>query len=152
MTYELSTTRVLSDHVFEELSFLESLAEATKRLLSEPEQDQPSPTPPRQRRKRLTSLEVVQVMQLYQDGAEMRELARQLRVHKNTISQCLKRIGVPPRRQGLRDDDVEEAARLYAEGWSLVQIGEKYRCAHSSVRTTLLRHRYQLRPRPGWQD
>ena len=76
MTYELSTTRVLSDHVLRNWSFLESLAEATKRLLSEPEQGQLSlASLPRQDQKRLSSYEVVQVMQLYQAGAEMRELA-----------------------------------------------------------------------------
>jgi lambda repressor-like predicted transcriptional regulator len=146
VTYELSTTRVLSDHVLRNWHVLESLAEATERLLSEPEQGQPLlAILRRQDQKRLSSYEVVQVIQLYQAGAEMRALADQFGVHKHTVSQCLKRMGVPLRRQGLHDDDIVEAAQLYADGWSLVGLGEKYGCAHSSVRNALLRHGYQLR-------
>jgi lambda repressor-like predicted transcriptional regulator len=145
--------RVLSDQGLRNWSRIESLAKETKRLLSEPQRDQPPiATPARQKQKRLASYEVVHVIRLYQGGTEMCELATQFGVHKHTISQCLKRMGVPRRRQGLRDDDIEEAAQLYADGWSLVRLGEKYGCAHSSVRNALLRSGYQLRPRPGWRD
>jgi lambda repressor-like predicted transcriptional regulator len=142
---------VLSDQPLKNWSRIGSLAEQTKRLLGEPVRHQMPSTPPRQRQKRLTSYEVVQVIQLYHCGAVMRELADRFGVHKHTISECLKRMGVPLRRQGLRDEDVEEAAQLYAEGWSLARLGQKYGCAHSSVRNALLRHGYQLRPRLGWQ-
>lgn len=83
----------------------------------------------------------------YQRGAEIGELAARFRVHKHTITRCLKRMGVPLQRQGLRD----EAAQLYTDGWSLVGLGEKYGCTYSSVKNALLRHGYRLRPRPGWQ-
>jgi lambda repressor-like predicted transcriptional regulator len=90
-------------------------------------------------------------MPLHQRGAEMGEPAARFGVHKHTITQCLKRLGVPLQRPGLRDDDVDEAAQLYTDGWSLVGLGEKYGCTYSSVKNALLRHGYRLRPRPGWQ-
>lgn len=37
-------------------------------------------------------------------------------------------VGVPPDRQGLRAEDVPEAARLYKDGWSLARLGAKYGC------------------------
>jgi hypothetical protein len=105
--------RVLSDQGLRNWCRIESLVKETERLCGEPERHQPPPiTPPPQRQKRLTSLEVVQVLQLYQGGAEMRKLADQFGVHKHTISQCLKRMGAPLRKQGLRDDDIEDTAQL----------------------------------------
>jgi lambda repressor-like predicted transcriptional regulator len=152
VTSELSMRRVLSEHLLRNWSTLESLQQRTNRLLSDPSTDRLSPAlPVRQQQKRLTPAELVQMIQLYRDGTQVRDLASQFGVHRHTISQRLTRMGVPLRRHGLRDEDADEAAQLYAEGWSLVRLGEKYDCDHSSVRNTLLRHGYQLRPRPGWE-
>jgi hypothetical protein len=71
----------------------------------------------------------------YQRGAEIGELAARFRVHKHTITRCLKRLGVPLQRQGLRD----EAAQLYTDGWSLVGLGEKYGCTYLSPSRSFVR-------------
>jgi lambda repressor-like predicted transcriptional regulator len=92
----------------------------------------------RQRQRRLTASEKVAVAQQYRAGAEMRELAVTFKVHRASISRCLRELGIPLRRQGLRAEDVPEAAKLYEAGWSLAQLGEKYGCAHTTIRLRLM--------------
>jgi hypothetical protein len=81
----------------------------------------------RQRQRRLSPAEVVAVAQEFRAGADMRDLAREFRVHRTTISECLRKLGVPLRRQGLQDEDLAEAAGLYREGWSSSQAGREVR-------------------------
>ncbi len=81
----------------------------------------------------------------------MRDLARKFRVHRTTISDCLHKLAVPLRRQGLQDEDLAEVARLYQEGWSLARLGEKYECNAETVRQFFLKHHVPLRPRRGWR-
>jgi hypothetical protein len=79
----------------------------------------------------------------------MRDLSRRFRVHRTTISDCLHKLAVPLRRQGLQEDDLSEAARLYGEGWSLARIGTKYECNAETVRQGLLKYGVVMRPRRG---
>jgi hypothetical protein len=80
----------------------------------------------------------------------MGALARKFRVHRTTISGCLHKLAVPLRRQGLHDENLAEAARLYREGWSLARLGEKYECNAETIRQFLLKHGVAMRPRRGW--
>jgi lambda repressor-like predicted transcriptional regulator len=130
-------------------SDLSSLRKRTDRAHPVPT-DKPEPAPQaRQRQRRLTAAEAVAVAQEYLAGATMRELARRFNVHRTTISSCLHQLAVPLRRQGLREDDLAELARLYQEGWSLARLGEKYDCDDETVRQFLLRHGVAMRPRRG---
>jgi hypothetical protein len=81
----------------------------------------------------------------------MRELAVAFGVHRTSISRILHDLGIPLRDQGLRAEDVPAAARLYESGWSLVRLGEKYGCAHTTVRRRLLEHGVTMRARRGWE-
>jgi hypothetical protein len=45
--------------------------------------------------------------------------------------------------------DVDEAGRLYAEGWSLPRLGRKYGVHHVTVLRALRVRGVQIRPRPG---
>lgn len=103
----------------------------------------------RQQQRRLSSAEQIEVVRAYQAGADMKALALQYGVHRTSISHCLHAFNIPLRRQGLGEQDVEEAARLYEEGWSLARLGEKYSCVHTAIRKALLEHGVTLRPRPG---
>lgn len=105
----------------------------------------------RQQQRRLTAAEQVEVAQRYQAGAQMKDLAVDFGTHRTTIAQCLRRLAVPIRRQGLQIEDVPEAARLYLDGWSLSRLGEKFGCDHSDVRNKLVAHGVPMRPRPGWK-
>lgn len=43
---------------------------------------------------------------------------------RRTVTTILHRHGVPMRRRGL-DDQIDDAIRLYNQGWSLARIGER---------------------------
>jgi len=47
-------------------------------------------------------------------------------VHRTTVSALLRRFDVELRQPGLAANDVMTAVRLYAQGWSLARLGEKY--------------------------
>jgi hypothetical protein len=61
------------------------------------------------------------------------------------------------RRRVLTEDQVAEAAQLYAEGWGLGKLGWLYGVSHMSVKRALERVGVTLRPppapiRPRWRD
>lgn len=49
------------------------------------------------------------------------------------------------RRQGVPDDKLAEAIRLYGDGWSCRRLGERYRCDAEAVRQALRRSGIKLR-------
>ena len=53
------------------------------------------------------------------------ELAARFGIHRVTVSAHLHRRGVTLRHQGLDDEGVNEAIRLYEGGWSLARIGDR---------------------------
>ncbi|WP_297537464.1 helix-turn-helix domain-containing protein [Amycolatopsis sp.] len=53
------------------------------------------------------------------------------------------------RRQGLADDQVEDAVRLYDQGWSLARIGEQMDVTADTVRKRLLERGVIMRDPPG---
>ncbi len=81
----------------------------------------------------------------YQAGAGMRELAERWSVHRTTVAGHLRRGGVALRRQGLSDEPLDEAVRLYGDGLSLQRLAERYGCDAETVRQALLRRGVRLR-------
>lgn len=143
---------VLTDHLSRCSTPLKALQDQTYRILSDAIDQAPrSPAPRRRVARRLTASEVVAVARAYQAGTEMRDLAVQFEVHRTSISRALHQLGIHIRGQGLRQEDVSEAARLYVEGWSLARLGERYGCAHTDVRNKLMAFGVKMRPRRGWQ-
>jgi transposase len=61
----------------------------------------------------------------YQAGATVYELGRQFGVNRKAVSTILRRYGVSMRRQGLHSEQIEEAARLRAAGWTLDEVGNQ---------------------------
>jgi uncharacterized protein (DUF433 family) len=94
---------------------------------------------------------VVAVAKQYRGGAGMTELGALYGVHRTTVAACLRKLAVPLRRQGVTDDTLVEAVRLYEAGWSLDKIAQKYGCAPSTVRDAFIRAGVTLRPRRGWR-
>lgn len=88
----------------------------------------------RQQQHRLTAAEAVAVARAYQAGKNMKQVAQQFGVHRTTVAGCLRKLGVPLRRQGLAPVELEQAAALYRQGWSLVRLGEKFDCDAETVR------------------
>jgi hypothetical protein len=58
--------------------------------------------------------------------------------------------GITLRRQGLTNEQVSEAAKLYDAGHSLACIATHLDVSHTTVAATLRRLGIRLRPRPGW--
>lgn len=75
----------------------------------------------------------------------MKALAARWGMHRATVAAQLRRAGVELRRQGLPDDRINEAVRLYGEGWSLLRLAERYSCDDETVRQALMRKGVRLR-------
>lgn len=71
---------------------------------------------------------------------DMRSLARKYGVDRLTVAAHLRRAGVELRYQGLPDDQVAEAALLYAEGWSLKRLEQRFACSSETMRKALKAH------------
>lgn len=98
--------------------------------------------------------EVEQLVDAYEAGSSIRELAMRYAVHAATVKVHLARAGIAKRKPvaKLSTDDAAEAARLYANGLSLAQVGKRIGVSVSSVRRALERAGVQFRPRPGWSE
>lgn len=141
---------VLSDHLLRCRTEWIRLNVASAAVLAAPVgQTEPDITPARQIQRRLTPTERVALVQAYQAGATMIELAAQFGIHEHTVSKCLHDLAVPLRRLGLNPNDIADATRLYQEGWSLARVGEKFDCDPSTIRNQLRAHGVQIRPGQG---
>lgn len=118
-----------------------------------PSLDTPKPTPARRDRpRRARQLGDNQIQQLivgYQSGSTVYELAEVFGIERRTVSAILHRHRVPMRRQGLTDDQVHDAARLYHQGWSLTRIGNRMGVAADTVRKRLLERGVTMRDTHG---
>jgi hypothetical protein len=106
----------------------------------------------RDRRRRARQLGTDQIQQLiagYRSGATVYELAKRLRIERRTVSAILHRNGVPMRRCGLSDAQVEDATRLYDQGWSLARIGKRMDVTADTVRKRLLERGVTMRGTQG---
>ncbi|MGH3631655.1 MAG: helix-turn-helix domain-containing protein [Sciscionella sp.] len=70
--------------------------------------------------------EVTELVSAYQAGVSIVALARQFRVHEQTVKKHLSRQGVALRPvRKLTEVQELEIVHLYAEGWSAERIGER---------------------------
>jgi hypothetical protein len=70
----------------------------------------------RQVQRRLTPEEVKQLVAEYQAGDNMVQLAKRWHLHRTTVTDHLRRTGVPVRQRGIPAELLDEAIRLYEEG------------------------------------
>jgi transposase-like protein len=103
--------------------------------------------PAKQAHKRLDAEEVARLVAAHQAGAGVKELARRFGVHRQTVSDILRREGAH-RAPGVHRDDLPEMVRLYEEGWSLAQLAEKFGVAPATVSRALRFEGVRIR-RPG---
>jgi lambda repressor-like predicted transcriptional regulator len=75
----------------------------------------------------------------------MQLLAEHWNLHRTTVSEHLRRAGVALRRQGVPAEQIDEAIRLYGEGWSCQRLAERYGCNDETVRQALKRAGVALR-------
>ncbi|MGC8513594.1 MAG: hypothetical protein ACP5P1_11265, partial [Acidimicrobiales bacterium] len=76
--------------------------------------------------RRLVPDEVADLIAAYRRGVPVAELAESFRINRTTVLGHVRRHGVPKRdRRALQGDEVDRAARLYAEGQSADRVAER---------------------------
>ncbi len=75
----------------------------------------------------------------YRSGRSTKWLQQTYRLSQGAVLRLLDVNGVPRRPWGLSPEQVDEAIRLYASGWSLTRIGEHFGKDHTVVRSALQR-------------
>lgn len=110
----------------------------------------PSHTPPHRLDRKVSSEIAAQLVADYESGVPSTHLSMIYGLGKGSVLKLLKEAGVQMRHQGLAEDDLEEAATLYKEGWSLPRVAERFGCSVGSVRKEFRTHGVQIRPPNGW--
>lgn len=93
--------------------------------------------------------EVDRLVEAYRAGASVAELAAQFGVHRETAGKYLQARGIDTRDVGFSLEQIQEAARLYGEGWSLARLGERFGVNDGTVRARLLEVGVVMRARRG---
>jgi transposase len=101
------------------------------------------------RRYRLDDNQTHQLIASYQAGSTVYELANEFDIERRTVSAILHRHDIPMRRQGLTNDQVDDAERLYQQGWSLARIGNHLDVTADTVRKRLLERGITMRDTQG---
>ena len=95
---------------------------------------------------RLSASNRADLLAAYADGVPVRQLAARFKVHRGTVSEIARRAGLEPRSPTLPQSVREDAARLYAEGLTLVEVGVKLGISHNAVRSAVVACGGTLRP------
>jgi len=106
----------------------------------------------------LSAQDITDIVHRYQTGKTTQQVGSRYGISKTRLAAILRAQGVAIlraqgvaiRRQGLNDEQVSEAATLYAAGRSLAWLGARYDISHTTVSAALRKRGVQLRPRPGW--
>lgn len=94
--------------------------------------------------RRLSPSEIEALVADYEAGGRVGELARVYGIHRTTVSAHVARA-VKTRGQ-LTDTQVDEAVRLYEQGWSLRAVGRHLDVADKTIRRMLDRRAVIVRP------
>ena len=87
-----------------------------------------------------------QLVAEYLSGARMLALAKRWAcIERPWLAERLRRFGVEIRQRGIRTEKLDEAIRLYREGWSCWRLAKHYDCDDEPVRQTLKRAGIKLR-------
>ncbi len=81
--------------------------------------------------------QVQKLIEGYTSGATVYELGDQFGIERRTVSTILHRHRVPMRRRGLSTEQIDDAVRLYHQGWSLARIAGRMDVAAGTVRQRL---------------
>ena len=92
----------------------------------------------------------IDIRDRYQLGMTTQQIGSYYGISKTRVATILREQGVTLRRQGLTDEQVREAVRLYLAGQSLAKLGAHFGVSHATIANVLRRQGVQLRPRPGW--
>ena len=91
----------------------------------------------RQRQRRLTEAEAVEMAAKCQAGATVYELAAEFGCHRATVAERLKKTGIVMRGQSPRPEEIESMANLVALGLSPQSVGKQLGFCANTVRNCL---------------
>ena len=99
---------------------------------------------------RLTTDAIGQLVADYRQGIRVDDLVDRYKISKTSVLTLLHQQGVPRRFcRRLSDTDVQEAAKLYAAGWSLRRIGQHFGVDDETIRYRLKRQGIRMRESHG---
>ncbi|MDH6217096.1 hypothetical protein [Streptomyces pseudovenezuelae] len=114
--------------------------------------DPSAPAPKRERRpapgkaKRLKDAQVKELVGAYRTGVSTYQLAERFGIKRQTVSAILKRNGVTPRWRRLREEDVDQAERLYThQRMSVARIADRMKVDPETVRLRLRKRGVKMR-------
>ena len=124
------------------------IATKLRRILAGGGRDDPPARTTRsvRRLRRLTDVEVDQLIERYQNGCSIHILARDFCIHRTTVSAQLKTRGVWKAPRRLTETEATEAAHRYEQGWSLVRVAEHFHVSTDTVHRALKRANVPMRP------
>jgi hypothetical protein len=101
---------------------------------------------------RFSSAQTIAVIEAYEGGASMAELARMYGVRRVSISALLRREGVSIRvRRVMSQGEVDRAVQLYVGGLSLQKIGDQLGWDHKTIYGQLRKRGVVMRGANDWQ-
>jgi len=131
-----------------------SLVSALEALLKKlPKPGTPGLTRPRRRSpgtaRQLDAAQTQELIAAYRARSTVYQLGDQFGIDRRTVGKILTRNGVPTKHPGLSPDDIAQAAQLYADGWSLTQIGERLGVTATTVHRRLRERGVTMRSTTG---
>jgi hypothetical protein len=114
-----------------------------------------TPVPKRPKRRKpgtARQLDVEQTQELiaaYRAGSTVYQLGDQFGIDRRTVGKILTRNGVQTKHPGLTAVDIDHAAQLYVDGWSLARIGERLGVTATTVHRRLLERSVTMRSTNG---
>lgn len=97
----------------------------------------------------LTAQQVDDLVDLYEDGMPIGQIAEKLEIHRHTVARHLEHRGITIRVRGLANEHIAEAIRLYEGGLTLAEVGQRYGASAQAVRRAISAKGVTIRPR-GW--
>jgi hypothetical protein len=85
----------------------------------------------------------------YRAGVTLSSLAEGYKISRGAVRRLLQREGVEMRRRGLTSEQVDEAMRLYGQGWSLARVGERLGVDTGTVHARLRERGVRMRDTQG---
>ena len=83
----------------------------------------------------------------YAEGVPVQELARRFNIHRATVREIARRAGHPSRAPEHSQQLRSEAARLYAEGFTLSQVAVQLGIGDEAVRSAVVANGGTIRPK-----
>jgi DNA invertase Pin-like site-specific DNA recombinase len=105
------------------------------RPVDRPDRSRPptEPDPPFKLDQRLKPEILAEIVARYEAGESSTAIATVFHLSKNSVIRLLREADVPIRRQGLTEEQIDEAAALYESGLSLAKIGAHLGVDHGTV-------------------